>query len=337
MDSKILTLGPSHRENLDVLYLAYYATDGSEPVEPEIQEDGIAPKYHHELGGVLEEIGLDVTASNSLSRLLSEGGQFDFVFSIYHSGEFANPEVFASAVCEYLGVPYLGARPHIRSLCEDKHLIKVLADRIGVAVPEWKTYRRTENGLSRPSFEGPYIVKPRFGAASIRIDEGAVRDEWPRAKERVRGLLNDGIEVVVEQFVPGRDVTVPVVGAKNGPWTTLPIETVSGNDLNIQTHWEKRHPSQRPGKRVYPDAERAEELKNQALALHPQLQPVDYYRCDFRVNEGSGRVHLLEANICCNLGSHASMVSSARAEGLSQAELVEHILSYSLWRQQVPA
>ena len=67
--------------------------------------------------------------------------------------------------------------------------------------------------------------------------------------------------------------------------------------------------------------------------LFLELSPIDYFRVDFRFNEKEKKLFMLEVNVCCNLGSHASFVFSINKIGLKQVDLINHILAFSIRRQ----
>jgi len=64
------------------------------------------------------------------------------------------------------------------------------------------------------------------------------------------------------------------------------------------------------------------------------ISPADYFRMDFRYDEASGRLSFLEFNICCDISSFGSFMYAAKQVGLTQEQVLNHIMSYSVERQQ---
>lgn len=73
-----------------------------------------------------------------------------------------------------------------------------------------------EKGIpAQAPFPGPYFVKKRFGAASDGIREDSICSSWKTVDSCARRLMEEGHEVLVEQYCEGIDVTVPVLGGEN--------------------------------------------------------------------------------------------------------------------------
>jgi len=64
------------------------------------------------------------------------------------------------------------------------------------------------------------------------------------------------------------------------------------------------------------------------------ITPFDYLRVDFRLSEDRRHIFFTEVNIACNLASYAAVSQSAQRIGISQRDVLQHILSHSLARQQ---
>ena len=65
------------------------------------------------------------------------------------------------------------------------------------------------------------------------------------------------------------------------------------------------------------------------------IQPLDYTRFDYMVEESTGIPFFLEFNVCCNLGEHSTVSQSARNIGIQYDELIENIVFSSLHRTGV--
>lgn len=292
------------------------------------------PRYHHEIGRVLDGLGLRVRPLRDLDLLPAVAADANFVFSLYSRAPFRNCEVFVAALCERLGIAHMGAPPNVRALAEDKYLSKALAAYAGVPVPPGRAYVDAESTRTPPGFDGPYFVKYRFGSASEDIDEHAVQATWAGARERVLWLVGRGKEALVERLVPGTDVTVPVLGG--APPVVLPAaEEISDLPFGIATFRQKRFLETSRHREIVADGGLQADLAALAARLAPHFSPFDYMRLDFRREAGSGRLLFLETNIACNLGSTAAIVQSARSVGLDQADVVEHVLCWSVRRQSL--
>ncbi len=331
---KLLQIGPEQRRELDILFLANYAEDWSEP------PPAVHPHYGRELYtefevlSVLRGLARSVEPCASLESFeerMRRGPVPDYVFQIYNREAVRNPEILVSSLCARTGIPYLGSPPNVRAMAEDRWIARLMAHAAGLFVPEGAVAVVEADLDDPPAFEGPYFVKPRFGANSEDVDGGSICDSWEEARSGASALLAAGEEALIETLAPGLDVTVPVLG---GPLALHPVANHSELREGVQTGHRNR--CRDPAKRGEPfdDAPLCEELRETALAFAKLVQPCDYLRVDFRVGPDRS-FRLLGFDVACNLATAMSMNIGAGAAGVSHEAMIEHILCYSLQRQGV--
>ena len=290
-------------------------------------------RYHQEILGIMIELGLDVCPSNDPEDLFRLRGDYGFVFSLYNRLPIRSAETYVSAVCEYLKTPYLGARPELRSVAADKHLFKMMARALRLPTPEWITLDSTVELGRAPEFPPPYLIKPRSGANSEGIDGNAIQDDWPGAVHQARNLLHSGCRVIIEQFIEGVNLTLPVL-SDSRPLPLSAVETISSHHRGILTSAEKQQDNTNLAFEVLADKRFDDVLREHAGKVYSAARPVDYFRLDYRYNQKTQEISLLEMNICCDLSSFGSFIFSATSQGLTQKEVLSHILATSLGRQQ---
>ena len=329
MTVKTLSLTNEEVAGLAMLYAAPFAPEPGAPEPPMHPVVGIRPRYHHEIGRVLEGLGVRVKPVRELARLETLAADANFVFSLYSRAAFRNCEVYVASLCERIGIAHMGAPPNVRALAEDKYLCKALAAYAGIPVPVGRAYVDAASTDVPPEFPGPYFVKYRFGSASEDIDEQSAQPDWPGARERVLWLVERGKEALVERLVPGTDLTVPVLGGS--PPLVLPAaEEVSELRYGIATFRQKRFLEPTRRRRIVTDPALQQRLGDLVARLCRHLLPFDYRR-----ETGTDALLMLEVNIACNLGSSAAIVQSAASVGLSQADVVGHIVAHSIRRQSL--
>lgn len=321
-------------KDLHLLFLAKFAPkEGSNyPLATE-ELDGVYAQYHYDIYNILKKICPNTTCCHNVSKLLDQTNHYDYVFTLLNRAPYNNSEIFVSALLEYLKIPYLGARPNIRALAEDKHLAKMAAKFVGLETPKWITIDVNESSLSTPSFCGPYFIKPRFGAASAFIDENSIAFTWPQAIERIKLLQNNGLDIIVEEFIDGIYYSVPFYFDQNNPIYLPAVKEISTLSGNIVTYRQKRKLDSGLSRSVNLDKKLEKELILQSDKFLKVVTPLDYTRIDFIVT--STAIKFIEFNICCNLGKQSSFCISANSVGLSQEDLVTNIFINSLKRQKV--
>ena len=339
LNHRLLSLSPDARRDLKVIFLAKHAPVDLYSAKPELHERyGVEPRYNFEVLSILQGMGIECIPCRSLEEFPTLARDANFVFTLYNRADFRNGEIFVSLQCEKLGIPYLGAPPNVRALAEDKSFAKHLAVSVGLKTAPWKTYSLHE-ALEPPAFAGPYFVKPRFGAASEDIGLDSIQDEWPGLKLKVESLISLGKDVIVEQCINGTDLTVPVLGGAQSIILDV-VEEVSDLPSGICTYRQKRLLDKGRFRRRLDNQQLAAEITAKVERFCAEVRPFDYLRVDFHLCKQTQIAFFLEFNIGCNIGSHAGVMFAATNRGLSQERVVEHILAYSLTRQQqvaVPA
>lgn len=322
---------PSEAPDTRILFLAARAPEPPDHICRSYPGDGGYPAYYHRVWHVLNEIGYAVTSSNSCHVLFGARGNADLVFSLYNRMPIENPEIFVSSACMFLRIPCVGAPPNTRALAEDKWFSKLAARAVGIPVAEGAAYGTTADLASPPPFRGPYFVKNRFGAASDGIGPGSIQDDWAGAARVAEGLMDRGMSVLVEAYAPGIDITVPVLGG-DPPIVLGVVHPRSDRVGGIITEDLKRND---PLGYEMVDADPALDaaLGRDVAALWGVAGPMDYTRLDYRFDPKTGRRTFLEFNICCHVGRSGAICLAAEAWGLTQRDVIGHVVEYSLHRQ----
>ena len=134
--------------------------------------------------------------------------------------------------------------------------------------------------------------------------------------------------VLFERFVPGREMTVGVVGGQ-----PLPVgEIIPANEI---FDYECKY---QPGmaEEVFPaeiPEELASRLQELAVRAHEALRLRDYSRIDFIVDE-AGAAWCLEANAAPGMTGNSLLPKAARAAGISFAELCDRIAGLAKTRRR---
>ena len=325
-------LDDRRRATLKILYLAPHAPSPDTPKPPAIHPDyGVQPAYQYEICDVLTKgLGLDVVSSSDLNAVPQAFEGRNYVFSLYNIAPFPNSEVYVAALAARAGIACMGAPANIRALAEDKWLSKLAAQALGIPTPAGKVYGPGAP-VHEPSFDGPYVAKPRFGAASTGIDAESAQADFGALTARIAQLRATTDECLVEQVFGEFDVTVPILVGEDGPVALPPATQTCDSPYGLFTHRQKR--KLEPGlTREFPgDEPWLEPIIEDALRFARVVEPYDYLRCDFRF--GPAGHAFLEFNLACSIGSAMAFAQCAARVGISSEALVEHILVTSLDRQ----
>ncbi len=241
----------------------------------------------------------------------------DVLFLVVHGG--AGEGGLLQAVLEVIGTPYTGSGPLGSALAVDKDLSKRLFRAAGVPVADWC--------MSGPDFDPaaidrdigwPAIVKPSKQGSTVGLTLVKRKADLNRA---IAEASRWDDEVMIERFIPGRELTVGVLGTEALP----PGEIIPKHEL---FDYECKYT---PGmsEEIFPapvDAALARNLQELALKAHRSLKLSGYSRIDFRVTS-AGDIFCLEANNLPGLTRTSLFPQAARAAGIDYPEMCERICS----------
>jgi D-alanine-D-alanine ligase len=249
---------------------------------------------------------------------LSAVREADVVFNALHGGEGENGTV--QAVLDSARVRYTGSGMVGSALAFDKDISKILFRAAGVPTAEWvmapvpMAQALAELGL-------PLIVKPSKQGSTVGLTLVKAKEDLQRAIELAR--LHDD-EVMLERFVPGRELTVAILGDD-----ALPVgEIVTGNELyDYEAKYTPGMAHETFPAALEPDATCT--VQRLALAAFRALKLRGYARIDFRMEE-DGSFYCLEANTNPGLTALSLVPQAAAAAGIAFADLCDRIVKLAL-------
>lgn len=166
----------------------------------------------------------------------------------------------------------------------------------------------------------PIFVKPNSGGSSLATSKVDVKEGLHRAIDAAMGL--DG-EVIIEQFLPGTEVTCGVIEV-DGVATALPAtEIISrGAFFDFEAKYHGQSEEITPA-RIKPAA--MEAVQNTAVQLWKLLDCRGMIRVDFMLHEGIPAI--IEINTVPGFSEASIIPQQAAAIGLSKAELIRAVLA----------
>jgi D-alanine-D-alanine ligase len=237
----------------------------------------------------------------------------DVLFLCLHAGR--GEGGILQAVLDVIGVPYTGSGALASALAMDKDLSKRLFRAAGVPVPAWFMAPVAPEDVTT-ALGWPVIVKPSKMGSSV----GMTLVKNAKGLDAAIALARRyDTEVMAEQFIPGRELTVGIVGD-----VPLPVgEIIPKHEL---FDYECKYT---PGmsEETFPaklDTALARQLQEMALIAHRALKLGGYSRVDFRLSP-EGDIFCLEANTLPGMTRTSLLPQAARAAGIEFADLCERI------------
>ncbi|MGD1841903.1 MAG: hypothetical protein ACFB0B_13565 [Thermonemataceae bacterium] len=238
---------------------------------------------------------------------------------------------------EILHVPLVGASGQVLSIAQNKHFTKLIAQDLGVSVPKGCCTISTVIAPEILSdFSWPVIVKPNCAdnseGLSLVKEKGAL-------SEAIEKALSFDAEVLLEEFIPGRELRGAVIKQGEQYYTPAFIEYGVSQARPIREKEDKlkfqedgqllaqseKHqvPAQCPAMLT---EELKAELTQMMITLHEGLHCRDFSMYDFRIHAQTGKPYLLEAGLFWSFSKTSMISSMLQAEG---ADLVA--ITKTLW------
>jgi D-alanine-D-alanine ligase len=163
----------------------------------------------------------------------------DLVFNLCEGvNGLARYEDFAVAAMDLARVPFTGTTSWTVTIAHRKHIANTLLQAAGVPVPRFALVR----GASIPAdLRYPVIVKPSGEDASVGIDAKAVCTSRRALRERLAQVGNLWEEILVQEYVPGREVNVGFVGEEMLPFSEIEFRQLPRGCWPIVTYAAKWH------------------------------------------------------------------------------------------------
>lgn len=233
---------------------------------------------------------------------------------------------------DLLEIPYLGNKPDVMALANDKAKTKAIVAAAGVVVPEGELLRPGSN----PSIEPPTVIKPVNADNSLGVVLVRNRSDYDTALKTAFAYDD---EVLVERFIElGREVRCGIV-VQDGQLVCLPLEEYSMDKDNrpIRSYEDKLGQNKNGDLTfaakdstkawiVNPDDPITAKVWDAAKKCHVALGCRHYSLFDFRIDP-SGQPWFLEAGLYCSFSQKSVIPMMAKASGIPLDRLFQIALS----------
>lgn len=292
-----------------------------------------------DIAHALEDLGHPVqfigSGRNLLSNLRKVEDSVDIIFNVAEGYLGRGREAQIPATLELAGIPFVGSDSYALALALNKWHTKVLAASSGVKTPEFCLVREAGD-LRRWKKGYPAIAKLCYEGSSKGLRPDSLAQNENELKRSVEYLLRAYKQpVLVEEFIEGRELDVPIIGTS--PSRAL---GVVGITLNGEANLGKRFLTSKIIKDdaygfSYPlDEPFVPEAEKSSLSVYNMLDCRDFGRVDMRI-DGDGKAYFLEINPYPFLGKHSSFNEIAEKSGLGYKNMIGMILESALKRQSI--
>ena len=241
----------------------------------------------------------------------------DAVFMALHG---ANGEDGKIQACfELMGITYTGTDFVSSAIAMDKGITKDIFRAYGIPTPAGLRLKKGEREREKVPY--PCIVKACCGGSSVGVSIARNEGEYENAKEEA--FLYDN-EVIVEQYIEGREFSVGVMDGK-----ALPVIEIAPKQgfYDYKNKYQAGSTVETCPARL--SREETEKIQRLAELAYEALRMKSYARMDFMKND-QGEFFCLEANTLPGMTPTSLLPQEAAAVGMSFEELCEKILQYAV-------
>ncbi len=233
---------------------------------------------------------------------------------------------------ELRGINYTGSDVFSSALAMDKNVSKIILRSAGIKTPEWlvlnkNTYDGDHEKLNK-SISGsvgyPCVVKPNDEGSTVGLSIVQPDVEDVQLGRSLELAFSYSDKVLIEQYIKGRELTVPVIGEEAFP--VIEIRPKDG-------FYDYEHKYTKGMTEYFCPAEIPLEIENKAkehaLKAHRILGCSVYSRIDYILDE-KNELYCLEVNTLPGMTETSLVPKSAAANGMSFNQLIDRILNLSI-------
>lgn len=249
----------------------------------------------------------------------------DIVFLALHGANGEDGKV--QSVLDLMGIKYTGSGPLSSGMAMDKGITKMVFEAKGVPMPKGITLEKGKcsSQLADYGMGFPVIVKPCCGGSSVGVCIANNQTEYQAALLEAFSYEN---EVVVEQFITGREFSVAVVDGKAYP--VIEIAPLQGF-----YDYKNKYQAGSCVETCPADLSSAltKEMQKYAEMGYKALNLQAYARLDFLMDD-EGNMYCLEANTLPGMTPTSLIPQEAKAIGMDYPQLCEKLIEVSLKKYQ---
>ena len=300
-----------HKLNISILY-GGASTEHNISIQTGLAiAEAIKDRYN------LDMINLDSEIYNAPHLLVGS----DLVFNALHGGDGENGSI--QSFLDLHHIPYTGSGAKPCKIAMDKNITKLIAKSVDIQTPNWILLKRNQHtGMqlhdNQPSkFSYPYVVKPSGEGSTFGL---TIVKEESELEEAISHASEYGDEILIEEFIPGRELTVGILGNKPLPV----VEIKPSHDLyDYECKYTEGMSEYFVPAELSDSLERS--LSEDALKIYKTIGCRHYARVDFRLNE-VGEHYLLEKNTLPGMTSTSLLPKAAKAAGHKNPDLIDTII-----------
>ncbi|GAB4290462.1 MAG: ATP-grasp domain-containing protein [Marinilabiliales bacterium] len=271
--------------------------------------------------------------AKSLIKQLQEGKKWDLVFNIAEGLYGEGRESLVPALLDMYKIPYVFSGPVTLGISLNKAFAKQIVRDSGINTPAFYMVSKTAD-IEKVKLQYPLFAKPISEGTGKGIDNRSVINSKEELKNVCLGLLKKFNQpVLVEEYLPGREFTVGVLGTGEDAYVPGAMEIIYKQNDNPKIYSYGTKENYENLVDYIPVAgELLEECKSIALGVWKALNCFDGGRVDVKIDR-FGKMSFIEVNPLAGLNPISSdLPILCKLNGISYQELISEILKSAIKR-----
>jgi len=288
------------------------------------------------IAGSLQKMGFETEGIGNCFQLidaLSSGKKWDLVFNIAEGLYGDGRESVVPSILDQYQIPYVFSGPVVLGISLNKYLTRLVVSAAGVPVSRGMLIS-SKDDINKCRLEYPLFIKPVSEGTGKGINEKSVLHSASELTEMAEWIISRFNQpALVEEYLPGREFTVGVVGQGEESVAIGGMEIECKDNLPYsvevkENYWDFC--------KYIPMAENLQdECKKVALDVWKALGGVDGGRVDVKADR-NGRMCFMEVNPLAGLHPvHSDLPILARLTGIDYQSLMEMIMKATLKRHKL--
>ena len=268
----------------------------------------------------LKKNGYKVKISEPDNQLARSINQFkpNIIFNALH-GQFGE-DGYIQTILEGFKIPYTHSGTVASALAMDKEISKKIFIKNEITTPKFIKYSYEKNNLDlikiiEKKLKFPVILKP--------INEGSSVNVFICTKKnilKVLKLLESYKQIIIEEFIAGREIQVAIMGGKK-------LGAIELKPKRKFYDYQAKYDAKAKTEHIIPvelSKNKLDEVMNMALKAHKVIGCKGVTRSDFKFY--NNKFYLLEINTQPGMTRLSLVPEIARYKGITFIELIEWIL-----------
>lgn len=327
---------------------------GMDRRDPKLEKiiEGDEIKTIRSLGTAIEANGHTVSYqpvdNHIYHHLEASKGEIDLLFNFAEgTGMGSDREAQIPMLAEILGIKHTGPAPLSAALILNKARAKEIWKANGIRTAAWQLFTTVDTKLSR-KLTYPLIVKPNSEGSGIGIKSNSIVKNSTELRSAVAHVLSLYDQpALVEEFLPGREFTVAIIGTGDTsfclPIVELNFDAFPKGAPRVDT-FEAKFVYGATGEAEMTETEFCpakltkeleKEIKNAALASYRSIGCLDFGRVDLRLGK-DGKVYVMEINhppgLMSDIHESSFFTIAGRAAGYNFTQMIGKILDSAIDR-----